>query len=69
LGAVISTTLRHGLKIAYVCDGQKVPDDLHAAHRKRVWLVRAALDLKERRPPVRDEAYFARNFGRASAHA
>jgi flagellar biosynthesis protein FlhF len=69
LGAVISTTVRHGLKIAYVCDGQKVPDDLHAAHRKRVWLVRAALDLKEHRPPVRDEAYFVRNFGRASAHA
>jgi len=69
LGAVISTTLRHKLKIAYVCDGQRVPEDLHAAHQKRVWLVRGALDLKEHRPPVRDEAYFVRNFGRASAHA
>jgi flagellar biosynthesis protein FlhF len=69
LGAVISTTLRHRLKIAYVCDGQRVPEDLHAAHQRRVWLVRAALQLKERRPPVRDEAYFARNFGRAPAHA
>lgn len=69
LGAVISTTLRHRLKIAYVCDGQRVPEDLHAAHQKRVWLVRAALQLKERRPPVRDEAYFVRNFGRARAHA
>jgi flagellar biosynthesis protein FlhF len=69
LGAVISTTLRHRLKIAYVCDGQRVPEDLHAAHQRRVWLVRAALKLKEGRPPVRDEAYFARNFGRASAHA
>src|SRR5450432_3277495 len=69
LGAAISTTLRHRLKIAYVCDGQRVPDDLHAAHRKRVWLVRAALDLKDQRLPVLDEAYFVRNFGRASAHA
>jgi flagellar biosynthesis protein FlhF len=69
LGAVISTTLRHRLKIAYMCDGQRVPEDLHAAHQKRVWLVRAALQLKERRPPVRDEAYFVRNFGRARAHA
>jgi flagellar biosynthesis protein FlhF len=69
LGAVISTALRHRLKIAYVCDGQRVPEDLHAAHQKRVWLVRAALQLKERRPPVRDEAYFVRNFGRARAHA
>src|SRR6202042_1471953 len=69
LGAVISTTLRHRLKIAYVCDGQRVPEDLHAANQRRVWLVRAALQLKERRPPVRDEAYFVRNFGRARAHA
>jgi flagellar biosynthesis protein FlhF len=69
LGAVISTTLRHRLKIAYVCDGQRVPEDLHAAHQRRVWLVRAALKLKEGRPPVRDEAYYARNFGRANAHA
>ena len=69
LGAVISTTLRHRLKIAYVCDGQRVPEDMHAAHQRRVWLVRAALQLKEGRPPVRDEAYLARNFGRAHAHA
>jgi flagellar biosynthesis protein FlhF len=69
LGAVISTTLRHRLKIAYVCDGQRVPEDLHAAHQKRVWLVRAALKLKEGRPPIRDEAYYVRNFGRAAVHA
>jgi flagellar biosynthesis protein FlhF len=69
LGAVISTTLRHKLKIAYVCDGQRVPEDLHAAHQKRVWLVRAALQLKERKPFVRDEASVVRNFGRAHAHA
>jgi flagellar biosynthesis protein FlhF len=69
LGAVISTTLRHRLKIAYVCDGQRVPEDMHAAHRRRVWLVRAALKLKEDRPPARDEAYMVRNFGRAHAHA
>jgi flagellar biosynthesis protein FlhF len=68
LGAVISTTLRHRLKIAYVCDGQRVPEDMHAAHQKRVSLVRAALSLKDGRPIVRDEAYLARNFGRGSAH-
>jgi flagellar biosynthesis protein FlhF len=68
LGAVISTTMRHKMKIAYVCDGQRVPEDLHAAHQKRVWLVRAALNLKAAAPP-RDDAYFVRNFGRASTHA
>jgi flagellar biosynthesis protein FlhF len=69
LGAAISTTLRHKLKIAYVCDGQRVPEDLHAGHQKKVWLVRAALKPKEADAPVRDEAYFVRNFGRGSAHA
>ena len=68
LGAVISTSMRHRLKIAYVCDGQRVPEDMHAAHQKRVSLVRAALSLKDGRPAVRDEAYLARNFGRGSAH-
>jgi flagellar biosynthesis protein FlhF len=69
LGAVISVTLRHKLQIAYVCDGQRVPDDLHAAHQKRVWLIRAALMLKERAPRARDDAALARKFGGASAHA
>ena len=69
LGAVISATLRHKLQIAYVCNGQRVPEDLHAAHQKRVWLVRAAMDLKERSTPQRDEAYMARTFGQVPAHA
>ncbi len=69
LGAVISTTLRHRLRIAYLCDGQRVPEDLHSAHQRRVWLVRAALKLKERAPPRPDDGYYARNFGRARAHA
>jgi flagellar biosynthesis protein FlhF len=68
LGGVISTTLRHNLKIAYLCDGQRVPENLHAAHRRRVWLIRAAHKLKERAPP-RGEHYYARNFGKAPAHA
>jgi len=69
LGAVISATLRHKLKIAYLCNGQRVPEDLHSAHQRRVWLVRAAHKLKEHAPPRRDAMYFARNFGRAPAHA
>jgi flagellar biosynthesis protein FlhF len=68
LGAVISVVLRNRLNVAYVCDGQRVPEDLHAAHQKRVWLIRAALQLKERAPRVRDEASLARSFGRAPAH-
>jgi flagellar biosynthesis protein FlhF len=69
LGAVISTTLRHKLKIAYLCNGQRVPEDVHSAHHRRVWLVRAAHELTRRAPRPRDDTYFARNFGRATAHA
>jgi flagellar biosynthesis protein FlhF len=69
LGGAISAVLRHKLQIAYVCDGQRVPEDLHAAHQKRVWLIRAALQLKERVPRPRNEASLARAFGRAAAHA
>jgi flagellar biosynthesis protein FlhF len=69
LGAVISTTVRHRLKIAYLCNGQRVPEDLHSAHRHRVWLVRAAHQLKEKSPSRRDDAYYARHFGRGQAHA
>ena len=69
LGAAISTVLRHHLKIAYVCNGQRIPEDLHASHLKRIWLVRAALELGQRSPAARDEGYLARNFGRAGAHA
>jgi flagellar biosynthesis protein FlhF len=68
LGAVISATLRHKLKIAFVCNGQRVPDDLHAAYLKRAWLVWVARKLKERAPP-RSEAYLARHFGGGHAHA
>jgi flagellar biosynthesis protein FlhF len=69
LGAVISAVLRHRLQIAYLCDGQRIPADLHAAHQKRVWLVRAALAFKERAPALRHEAYLAGNLSRASTHA
>jgi flagellar biosynthesis protein FlhF len=68
LGGVLSATIRHKLKIAYLCNGQRVPEDMHAAEPRRVWLVRTALHLKRGAPRVRDEAYLARTFGRVHAH-
>jgi flagellar biosynthesis protein FlhF len=69
LGAVLSAALRHKLKIAYVCDGQRVPEDLHAAHDRRVWLVQEARKLKQQTPTPVSESHLARNFGRVPAHA
>jgi flagellar biosynthesis protein FlhF len=68
LGGVLSATIRHKLKIAYICNGQRVPEDMHAAQERRIWLVRAALQMKQGAPRIRDEAYLARTFGRVHAH-
>ena len=35
LGGAISIATEHDLPIAYYCDGQKVPDDLHIARAHR----------------------------------
>jgi flagellar biosynthesis protein FlhF len=69
LGAVISTALRHQLRIAYLCNGQRVPEDLHVAHGRQVWLVRSAHKLKQTAPARTPEGYFERHFGGAAAHA
>jgi flagellar biosynthesis protein FlhF len=68
LGGVLSTAIRHKLKIAYVCDGQKVPDDLHAAQQRRVWLAKLAQHMKQGATP-RDSAYLAQHFAKVPAHA
>ncbi len=64
LGAAMSTAVRHRLPIAYLCNGPRVPQDLHQAHPRRIWLVRAAQRFKERTQPGRDPSYFEQNFGR-----
>jgi flagellar biosynthesis protein FlhF len=69
LGAAMSTVMRHKLPIAYLCNGQRVPEDLHSAQRRCVWLVKAAVKLKQHAPTRRDESYLARNFGRVQTHA
>jgi flagellar biosynthesis protein FlhF len=73
LGGALSAVLRHKLPIAYVCDGQRVPEDLHAAHNRRLWLVSAALQLQEtlrRGTPERtDTSYLARRYTAGASHA
>jgi flagellar biosynthesis protein FlhF len=38
LGASLSVTVRHGLPISYLTDGQRVPEDLHRAEAHRLAL-------------------------------
>jgi flagellar biosynthesis protein FlhF len=70
LGAALSVALRHALPLAWLADGQRVPDDLHAASQKRVWLVKKALKLAVRGRGLGevDDAYLAAHFGKVATH-
>ena len=65
LGAPLSVLIRHGLPLAYVCDGQRVPDDLHSAERKRMWLMNRALEYAMHDEFMPDEDLMASRFGNA----
>jgi len=69
LGAAISTAMRHQLPIAYLCNGQRVPEDLHGAATRRVWLVRAAMLLKDREARNTKKPKAANRQSEGQAHA
>ena len=50
LGAALSVAVDRSLPIAYLCNGQRVPEDLHGAVRRRIWLVKLAAALRRRDP-------------------
>jgi flagellar biosynthesis protein FlhF len=69
-GPALSVALRRALPLAHLCDGQRVPQDLHAAPAKRVWLVKKAVKLArgaEARTGI-DERYLAMHFGKVARH-
>jgi flagellar biosynthesis protein FlhF len=69
-GPALSTAMRHALPIAHLCDGQRVPQDLHAAPQKRVWLVKNAVKLAEAatdRSAAGDD-YMAEHFGKVASN-
>jgi flagellar biosynthesis protein FlhF len=45
LGGVLSLAITGRLPVAYLSDGQRVPEDLHRAAPKRFWLLHNALKL------------------------
>jgi flagellar biosynthesis protein FlhF len=63
LGGVLSLAIRGGLPIAYLSDGQRVPEDLHAAAPKRFWLLHNALKLSANAGFSPDEHELADRFG------
>ncbi len=47
LGGSLSALIRSGLPLAYVTNGQRVPEDLHFARPRSTWLVKAAVELMD----------------------
>ena len=67
LGEILSVLIQHKLPIAYVSDGQKVPDNLHAARGKL--LVREAVKLMQAVSAKPSEEELAYTFGRMVSNA
>jgi flagellar biosynthesis protein FlhF len=63
LGAVLSVAIRAGLPIAYLSDGQRVPEDLHLAAPKRFWLMHNAVKLTHSAAVPPDENELEASFG------
>ena len=70
LGCALGALIRHDLPIAYVADGQRIPDDLHAASRKRLWLVNQAVDaMRSSDIRISEDMMVDRFAGVGAAHA
>jgi flagellar biosynthesis protein FlhF len=62
LGGIFSVLMRSGLPLAYIANGQRVPDDLHLAKSRQSWLVKAAVEMMHKQEfPITDE-YLAQQF-------
>lgn len=66
LGGIISTLIRSRLPLAYVSDGQRVPEDLNPARAHQ--LIARAVELARKSGATPDEDLLQRRFG-AVAHA
>ena len=63
LGGVLSLAIRAALPIAYLSDGQRVPEDLHLAAPKRFWLMHNAVKLTQSAVVPPDENELETSFG------
>lgn len=66
LGCVMSALIRHDLPAAYFTDGQRIPEDLHTAVRKKLWLVNQAVECLEASRARVDERTMAENYSQQS---
>ncbi|MCU7915344.1 MAG: flagellar biosynthesis protein FlhF [Candidatus Thiodiazotropha sp. (ex Gloverina cf. vestifex)] len=67
LGGVFSGLMDAGLPLAYMADGQRVPEDIHVASAKR--MVSQAVEMCDANACRPDEDYLAMAFGGMGEHA
>lgn len=61
LGGVLTTIARHQIPVAYVADGQRVPEDIHPARADR--LIRKAVEITDEDACRPDDESMAIQFG------
>jgi len=69
LGGALSAVMQVGLPLAYVCDGQRVPEDLHLAVQRVSWLIKTALDCMQQHAPRMAKAELAERFAKVVVNA
>jgi flagellar biosynthesis protein FlhF len=69
LGGAFSALIRSGLPLAYVANGQRVPEDLHFMHDREAWLTKMAVELMRREAPVITADDLASRHAEAEIHA
>jgi len=67
LGCVMSALIRNNLPLVYLADGQRVPDDLYPAEKKKLWLINQAVDGMEASQPRMSERLMAENYSEMGA--
>lgn len=67
LGSALSALIAHRLPVAYVSDGQRVPEDLHTARASS--LVERAVAIMQQHDGLLEEELFTNVLGRSTADA
>ena len=65
IGGALSTVIRHGLTINYLCDGQRVPEDIRQARADQ--LVLRAMQLARQNPALPQDGTLALQYGATHA--
>ncbi|MDJ0929421.1 MAG: flagellar biosynthesis protein FlhF [Gammaproteobacteria bacterium] len=69
LGGAFSVLIRSRIPLAYVANGQRVPEDLQVAGARQAWLVKAAVELIRGSSEPVSEDYFAEHFAEVATDA